>query len=272
MLANFSHEEIVIPKVTVLGLAEETCPIAVASINDGITTSDTPNARQSLSVNSVTVDKQFRQFLDKVLGHLTGDERAALEPILVKYRNVFYDENRNEFKGTDLVEQRIITGDTPPIRKPGYRVPFALRKEMQDQVQSMLKKGIIRDSSSPWNFPAILVPKQSTDGKPKSRFCVDFRALNAATRFDTYPLPLFEETVSTLHGSKYFSVLDCYSGFLQIKLAEEDKPKTAFSTPRGHYEFNRLPYGLSNSPSSFQRLMDVVTKRTYGGRILCLYR
>jgi hypothetical protein len=75
---------------------------------------------------------------------------------------------------------------------------------------------------------------------------------------------LFEETVSTPHGSKYFSVLDCYSGFLQIKLAEEDKPKTAFSTPHGHYEFNRHPYGLSNSPSTFQRLMDVVLRELTG--------
>jgi hypothetical protein len=158
MLANFSHEEIVIPKATVLGLAEKTCPIAVATIKDGIATSDTQNSTQRLRVNSVTVDKQFRQFLDKVLGHLTDDERAALEPILVRYSHVFYDENRNKFKGIDLVENRIITCDAPPIRKPGYRVPFTLRKEMQDQVQSMLKKGIIRDSSPTWNFPAILVP------------------------------------------------------------------------------------------------------------------
>ena len=75
---------------------------------------------------------------------------------------------------------------------------------------------------------------------------------------------MFEETVSTLHGSKYFSVIDCYSGFWQIKIAEEDKMKTAFSTPSGHYHFHRLPYGLSNSPASFQRLMDVVLRDLTG--------
>jgi len=159
-----------------------------------------------------------------------------------------------------LAEHKIITGDARPIGKPPYRVPFALRKEMDNQIQDMLNKGVIGESLSPWSSPVILVPKKSPDGTPKYRFCVDFRALNAVTQFDTYPLPLFEETVSTLHGSKYFSVLDCYSGFWQIKIAEEDKLTTAFSTPSGHYHFNRLPYRLSNSPASFQRLMDIVLR------------
>jgi hypothetical protein len=135
---------------------------------------------------------------------------------------------------------------------------------MEDQVHNMLKKGVIEESSSPWSSPVILVPKKSLDETPKYRFCVDFRALNAVTQFDTYSLPLFEETVSTLHWSKYFSVIDCYSGFWQIKIAEEDKMKTAFSKPPGRYHFHRLPYVLSNSPASFQRLMDVVLRDLTG--------
>jgi hypothetical protein len=74
----------------------------------------------------------------------------------------------------------------------------------------MLKKGVIEPSQSPWRAPALL-PKKSLDGKPKYRFCVDF--LNKVTTFDNYPLPVFDETVSTLHGSLYFSVIDLYSGF-----------------------------------------------------------
>jgi len=188
----------------------------------------------------------------------------VLEPVLRKYRHVFHDDESAEFKGTDLVEHRIITGDVRPVRKAQYRVPYALREEMESQVRTMLKKGVIEPSTSPWNSPAILVPKKSTDGRPKYRFCVDYRALNKVTQFDTYPLPIFEETVSTLHGSQYFSVLDCYSGFWQVKLAEEDKMKTAFSVPSGHYNFLRLPYGLANSPASFQRLMDLVLRDLVG--------
>ena len=111
----------------------------------------------------------------------------------------------------------------------------------------------------------MLVPKKSGDGTPKYRFCVDFRALNAVTKYDRYPLPRFEERTSTLAGSKYFSVLDCYSGFWQINVHEPHREKTAFSVPSlGHYQFNRLPYGLSNSPASFQRLMDLVLKDLTG--------
>jgi len=106
-------------------------------------------------------------------------------------------------------------------------VPFALRKELDNQIQDMLNKGVIEESSSPWTSPAILVPKKSPDGTRKYRFCVDFRAMNAVTQFDTYPLPLFEETVSTLHGSKYFILLDCYLEYWQIKITEEDQLKTA---------------------------------------------
>ena len=236
----------------------------MAAINDKETTNFSRGDGKRSRSDAVQNDLLFEQYLQVKLGHLSKEERAVMEPVLTKYRHVFHEESSHDFPGTDLVEHRIVTGDTKPIRKTPYRVPFALRKEMEDQVQEMLRKGVIEESSSPWNFPAILVPKKSQDGTPKFRFCVDFRALNAVTQFDSYPLPLLEESVSMLHGSKYFTVLDCYSGFWQIKIAEEDKVKTAFSTTSGHYHFHRLPYGLSNSPASFQRLIDVVLRNLTG--------
>jgi hypothetical protein len=197
--------------------------------------------------------------------HLSEEERASIEPVILRYVHLFHDEDSNDFKGTDVIEHRILTGDARPIKRPQYRVPYALRGEMKKQIDTMLKKGVIRESNSLWSAPAILVPKKSPDGLSQHwRFCVDFRSLNPVTEFDTYPLPVFEETTSTLHGARYFSVLDCYSGFWQISIREEDKQKTSFSVPCGKYEFNRLPYGLSNSPSSFQRLMDVILKNLVG--------
>ena len=174
--------------------------------------------------------------------------------------HVFHDDEDNQFKGTDLTEHRIVTRDAKPIRKTPYRVPFAPREEKESQVRNMLQKGVIEPSSSPWAAPANLVPKKSPDGRLKYRFCVDFRTLNAVTQFDTYPLQVFEEIVATLHGTKYFSVIDCYSGLWQVKIAEEDKLKTAFSVPSGHYNFLRLPYSLSKWPASFQRLIDIVLR------------
>jgi len=124
----------------------------------------------------------------------------------MKYAHVFHDENTNDYKGTQVIEHHLLVGDAKPIRKPPYRTPFALRQEMETQVQEMLKKCVIRQSTSPWSAPSLLVPKKSPHGKPKYRFCVDFRNLYSVTRFDPYTLPVMEETTSTLYGSKYFSV------------------------------------------------------------------
>jgi hypothetical protein len=151
--------------------------------------------------------------LQDVLGHLSDEERGVMEPVLSRYSHVFHLDENSPLKGTDLVKHQIVTGDTRPIRKAPYRVHFALRQKMETQVKDMLKKGVIEPSQSPWGAPALLVPKKSSDGKPKYRFCVDLRALNKITTFDNYPLPVFDETVSTLHGSRYFSVIDFNSGF-----------------------------------------------------------
>ena len=135
---------------------------------------------------------------------------------------------------------------------------------MKDQIENILKREIIRESNSAWSAPAILVPKKTPDEKTKYRFCVDFRALNAVTKFVPYPLPVFEETMSTLFGSRYFSVVDRYSGFWHVPIKEANKEHTGFTVPQGHYEFNRLQFGLSNSPSNFQRLMDIVFRNLVG--------
>ncbi|KII72736.1 Transposon Tf2-9 polyprotein [Thelohanellus kitauei] len=120
----------------------------------------------------------------------------------------------------------------------------------------MLNSGIIRPSSSPWCSPAILVKKK--DGS--HRFYVDFRKLNNVTKRDEYSLPSIDQLFDRLNGAKYFTSLDLYSGYWQCTLEENDKEKTAFSVGIGEglYEFNVLPFGLCNAPSSFHRLMDSV--------------
>ena len=95
-------------------------------------------------------DPSSKQFLQDKLGHLTPAERSVMEPILLKYRHVFHEEGSIDFQGTDLVEHIIVTGDAKPVRKPPYRVPFALRKEMENQVQDMLNKAVIEPTNSAW--------------------------------------------------------------------------------------------------------------------------
>jgi len=100
---------------------------------------------------------------------LNQEDRELIEPILLKYAHVFHDEETNHFKGTNVIEHEIPIGDARPIRRPQYRTPYALREEMETQVENMLDNGVIRPSNSPWSAPAILVPKKSADGTPKYR-------------------------------------------------------------------------------------------------------
>ena len=118
----------------------------------------------------------------------------------------------------------------------------------------MLDAVVIRPSNSPWSSPLVLVKKR--DGS--LRFCVDYRKLNSITVKDAYPLPRIDDTLDALGDVKYFSTLDMSSGYWQVEVGEEDKAKTAFTTGKGHFEFNVMPFGLSNAPATFQRLMDLV--------------
>ena len=120
----------------------------------------------------------------------------------------------------------------------------------------MEQQGVIQPSNSPWNSPVVLVKKKNGD----IRFCVDYRALNEVTKRDTYPLPRIDDSIDSLSGASIFSSLDLKSGYFQCPLAESDREKTAFVTPDGLFEFKVLPFGLSNGPATFERLMDTVLR------------
>jgi len=137
---------------------------------------------------------------------------------------------------------------------------------VDNQVQHMLEDGIIQQSQSPWNFTILVVPKKlDASAKRKLRICVDFRKLNV-TVGDSFPIPNIQDILDKLRRARYFSALDCASGYWQVPLAEEDRLKTAFSTPTCHYEYLRMPFGLKSAPSTFQRLMNNVLMGLIGTR------
>ncbi|XP_043262439.1 uncharacterized protein LOC122403150 [Colletes gigas] len=126
------------------------------------------------------------------------------------------------------------------------------REKVRGIIDELLANEIIRESTSPYASPIILVKKKNGE----DRMCVDFRALNKITVKDRFPLPLIEDQLDRLGMGKYFTTLDMASGFYQVPIAEGSIAKTAFVTPDGHYEFLRMPFGLTNAPAVFQRAVN----------------
>ena len=156
----------------------------------------------------------------------------------------------------NLVEHTIKTlPDCKPVKLRPYRIPLARRKFAENEIKTMAKKGQNEPSYSAWCAPAVLVPKR--DGS--TRFCIDYRRLNQLTIPDSHPLARIDDTLDALGASTWFSTLDLKSGFHQVSIAEKDRPKTSFSIPgSGLWQWRVLPFGLINSPSVFERLMERV--------------
>ncbi|KAJ0694286.1 putative nucleotidyltransferase, Ribonuclease H [Helianthus annuus] len=129
-------------------------------------------------------------------------------------------------------------------------------KELMTQLQELLDKGFIKPSVSPWGAPVLFVKKK--DGS--MRMCIDYRELNKLTVKNRYPLPRIDDLFDQLQGASWFSKIDLRSGYHQLRVREEDVPKTAFRTRYGHYEFLVMSFGLTNAPAAFMDLMNRVCR------------
>ncbi|GJV61265.1 putative reverse transcriptase domain-containing protein [Tanacetum coccineum] len=149
----------------------------------------------------------------------------------------------------------LVPGVAPVARAP-YRLAPSEMEELSTQLQELSDKGFIRPSSSPWGAPVLFVKKK--DGS--FRMCIDYRELNKLTVKNRYPLPRIDDLFDQLQGSSVYSKIDLRSGYHQLRVRDEDIPKTAFRTRYGHYEFQVMPFGLTNAPAVFMDLMNWVCR------------
>ena len=207
---------------------------------DTARSTDLKQRLQQVGLNDIDVDQC----------HAGQVGREKLVDLLERYNDIFSKHALDCGEAKGFVH-RIRLTDERPFRLPYRRVPPAHYQKLRQVLSEMEEQEIIRKSVSEYASPLVLVWKK--DGS--LRLCTDFRWLNARTFKDAHPLPHQSDCLAALGGNTYFSTMDLTSGFYNIPMAEDDKKYTAFTTPVGLYEYNRMPQGLCNSPASFMRMM-----------------
>ena len=179
--------------------------------------------------------------------------KKKLAEVLLKNCDAFA-KNKLDLGSCSVISHKIYTTGAKPIRQPLRRTPQGFEGEVEKYLQDQIANGVVVPSKSSWASPVCLVRKKDMS----VRWCIDYRRLNDFTIKDAYPLPKISMCLDCLAEASVFSVMDLQSGYWQLKVAPEDRHKTAFITKYGLFEYTKMPFGLCNAPSTFQICMELI--------------
>jgi len=201
-------------------------------------------------------DPRGRSELSGLLASFESGEcdetQVVLPRVVCEYSDVFPEDLVSLPPRREIEFSIDLMPGTAPISMAPYRFAPAELVELKVQLQELLDKDFVLPSVSSWGAPVLFAKKK--DGA--LRLCIDYRKLNRATVKNKYPMPRIDDLFDQLKGSRCFSKIDLRSGYHQLRVREEDIPKTAFRTRYGHYEFLVMPFGLTNAPAIFMDLMN----------------
>ena len=206
------------------------------------------------SVNNVSLKLNNSDILNNLnckIAHLELCKREELTNLIYKYVKLFPDVPSR----TNILQHDVDVGSVKPIKQHPYRMNPEKREYLKKEVQYLLDNDLIEHSTSSWSSPCVLIPKP--DGS--YRLCTDYRKVNEVTATDSYPIPRIEDCIDKIGSSKFISKFDLLKGFYQVPLTERAKEISAFVTPDGLYQYKVMPFGMKNSPASFQRLVNTLT-------------
>ncbi|XP_064468579.1 uncharacterized protein LOC135380569 [Ornithodoros turicata] len=224
------------PTTTAEPGGQAVCAVVTMSETDG---------EPGLQVLSLQQKETFRDV--SLSSDLSKKQKEQVREVLDAHRAIFSDAPGK----TDLIRCDLKLTTEKPINTKQYPLPFAVREAIEEEVQAMLRMGIVERSDSAYNSPLLVVRKPDKT----HRVCIDFRRLNDHLTQDSEPIPRADELFAAVGTKRYFTKLDFSKGYWQIPLTEDSKEKTAFSTESGLYQFKYMPFGIKTAPAIFTRLM-----------------
>jgi transposase InsO family protein len=203
----------------------------------------------------------FKTFSEKI-SHLDPVKQRKISDLITNNHFIF-GKSKFDVGNVTKYECTINLSEDSYVAKKPYRCTFEDQQEIMSQCRDLLSNGIISQSTSPFASPVTLQFKKDglSSVKEKKRLCVDFRDLNKITIPENYPFPLIDDLIVRTRGCLWFTALDINAAFHAISIRKSDRYKTAFITQHGHYEYNKLPFGLKISPAVFQRILSGILER-----------